>query len=139
MKYCNKDKAFKKPLLSTMVTNRIRSVDVFRGMDLCLMIFANYGAGQYWGKLIHATWDGITLSDFAFPLYPLSVSLTIVSFSFRVSHYVCPSPAISTVSFVKDPLLLKPPYVVLGKYSMVYCFHVVFKKSPDFVLLNLVD
>lgn len=37
-------------------------------MDLCLMIFANYGAGQYWAKLIHATWDGITLSDFAFPL-----------------------------------------------------------------------
>ena len=35
------------------------------------MIFANYGAGQYWSKLVHATWDGITLSDFAFPLYYL--------------------------------------------------------------------
>lgn len=56
-----------KPLLPSVKT-RIASVDVFRGMDLCLMIFANYGAGQYWAKLIHATWDGITLSDFAFPL-----------------------------------------------------------------------
>ena len=37
-------------------------------MALCLMIFANYGAGQYWAALVHATWDGITLSDFAFPL-----------------------------------------------------------------------
>ena len=47
---------------------RIASIDVFRGMTLCLMIFANYGAGQYWAALVHATWDGITLSDFAFPL-----------------------------------------------------------------------
>ena len=47
---------------------RVASIDVFRGMALCLMIFANYGAGQYWAALVHATWDGITLSDFAFPL-----------------------------------------------------------------------
>lgn len=54
------------PLLTK--SPRIASIDVFRGMTLCLMIFANYGAGQYWAALVHATWDGITLSDFAFPL-----------------------------------------------------------------------
>ena len=59
-----------KPLLSTP-TSRVATIDVFRGMDICLMIFANYGAGQYKHALVHATWDGITLSDFAFPLFVL--------------------------------------------------------------------
>lgn len=59
-----------KPLLSTP-SSRVATIDVFRGMDICLMIFANYGAGQYKHALMHATWDGITLSDFAFPLFVL--------------------------------------------------------------------
>lgn len=58
-----------KPLLQAPKSSRVVSVDVFRGMDLCCMIFANYGAGQYWRALVHATWDGITFSDFAFPMY----------------------------------------------------------------------
>lgn len=57
------------PLIQTSKSSRIVSVDVFRGMDLCCMIFANYGAGQYHRALVHATWDGITFSDFAFPMY----------------------------------------------------------------------
>lgn len=59
-----------KPLLSAP-SSRVATIDVFRGMDICLMIFANYGAGQYKHALMHATWDGITLSDFAFPLFVL--------------------------------------------------------------------
>lgn len=68
MKYCKNEDASTKLLLPS-IKNRVMSIDTFRGMDLCLMIFANYGGGQYWAKLIHATWDGITLADFAFPLW----------------------------------------------------------------------
>lgn len=67
VKYCKNEDASTKLLLPS-IKNRVMSIDTFRGMDLCLMIFANYGGGQYWAKLIHATWDGITLADFAFPL-----------------------------------------------------------------------
>ena len=63
-----KQESLKSPLIESAPSKRIVSVDVFRGMDLCCMIFANYGAGQYWKALVHATWDGITLSDFAFPM-----------------------------------------------------------------------
>ena len=56
-------------LIQTPKSSRVTSVDVFRGIDLCCMIFANYGAGQYHRALVHATWDGITFSDFAFPMY----------------------------------------------------------------------
>lgn len=58
----------KQSLLPKPIKSRIQSIDVFRGIAICIMIFANYGAGQYRHSLMHATWDGITFADFAFPL-----------------------------------------------------------------------
>lgn len=58
----------KQSLLPQPIKSRVDSIDVFRGIAICIMIFANYGAGQYRHSLMHATWDGITLADFAFPL-----------------------------------------------------------------------
>ena len=54
--------------LPQSMKSRVQSIDVFRGITICVMIFANYGAGQYNHSLVHAAWDGITFSDFAFPL-----------------------------------------------------------------------
>lgn len=58
----------KKSHLPQSMKSRVQSIDVFRGITICIMIFANYGAGQYSHSLVHATWDGITFADFAFPL-----------------------------------------------------------------------
>ena len=50
---------------------RFLSLDVFRGMDVCLMIIVN-SLGSYetaWSPLLHAEWDGFTLTDLVFPTF----------------------------------------------------------------------
>jgi hypothetical protein len=40
---------------------RLQSLDTFRGMSLCVMIFVNYGGGGYW-FFEHAAWNGLTVA-----------------------------------------------------------------------------
>ena len=41
-------------------TKRLESIDVFRGLCLVVMIFVNYGGGQYW-FFHHSPWNGLIL------------------------------------------------------------------------------
>ncbi|XP_023026506.2 heparan-alpha-glucosaminide N-acetyltransferase [Leptinotarsa decemlineata] len=58
--------------------HRIKSIDIFRGFCITLMIFVNYGGGQYW-FFKHSVWNGITIADLVFPwfLWLMGLSLTI--------------------------------------------------------------
>ncbi|KAK8754056.1 hypothetical protein OTU49_009163 [Cherax quadricarinatus] len=47
---------------------RLKSLDTFRGMSIVIMIFVNYGAGNYW-FLEHATWNGLQVADLVFPWF----------------------------------------------------------------------
>lgn len=52
-------------------SSRFHSLDVFRGMDVALMIIVN-SLGSYetaWSPLLHAEWDGFTLTDLVFPTF----------------------------------------------------------------------
>lgn len=57
---------------------RVASLDVFRGISIALMIFVNYGGGQYW-FFKHSVWNGLTVADLVFPwfLWIMGVSLVI--------------------------------------------------------------
>ena len=53
------------------LSQRYHSLDVFRGMDVALMIIVN-SLGSYetaWSPLLHAEWDGFTLTDLVFPTF----------------------------------------------------------------------
>ena len=53
------------------LSNRYQSLDVFRGMDVALMIVVN-SLGSYetaWSPLLHAEWDGFTMTDLVFPTF----------------------------------------------------------------------
>lgn len=58
--------------------HRIKSIDVFRGLCIILMIFINYGGGQYW-FFKHSVWNGLTIADLVFPwfMWIMGLSLTI--------------------------------------------------------------
>ena len=58
-----------------MERTRFLSLDVFRGMALCLMIVVNTpGAGSHpYPILDHAEWFGFTLADAVFPSFPFAV------------------------------------------------------------------
>lgn len=54
-----------------MQQQRFLSLDVFRGMDVALMIIVN-SLGSYetaWSPLLHAQWHGFTLTDLVFPTF----------------------------------------------------------------------
>ena len=65
--------------------HRLLSLDVFRGLTICLMIIVNNGTGKGFAQLEHADWNGCTLTDLVFPffLFITGVSLTF-SFSSRL-------------------------------------------------------
>ncbi|KRT86310.1 hypothetical protein AMK59_1959, partial [Oryctes borbonicus] len=65
---------------------RVKSLDTFRGITIALMIFVNYGGGDY--KFIeHAVWNGLHIADLVFPWFlwimgvciPMSIRSTIKS------------------------------------------------------------
>ncbi|XP_074601482.1 heparan-alpha-glucosaminide N-acetyltransferase [Brevipalpus obovatus] len=67
---------------SSLRSNRLKSLDAFRGMTIILMIFVNYGGGGY-EFFEHKPWFGLTLADCVFPWFILimgiSLSLSIQS------------------------------------------------------------
>lgn len=48
--------------------HRIKSLDIFRGFCIMLMIFVNYGGGKYY-FFEHSVWNGLTMADLVFPWY----------------------------------------------------------------------
>ncbi|XP_012553482.2 heparan-alpha-glucosaminide N-acetyltransferase isoform X1 [Hydra vulgaris] len=59
---------------------RIRSIDTFRGIAIVLMVFVNYGGGQYY-FIDHSVWNGLSLSDLVFPWF-----IFIMGLSINLSH-----------------------------------------------------
>lgn len=57
-------------------SDRIDSLDIFRGLTIVGMILVNYGGAGY-TQLEHAAWDGITLADFIFPFFIFSMGASI--------------------------------------------------------------
>jgi heparan-alpha-glucosaminide N-acetyltransferase len=64
---------------------RLKSLDTFRGINIFLMIFINYGSGGY-KQLSHTPWHGINLSDFIFPWF-----IWIMGFSIGITSSSSPS------------------------------------------------
>lgn len=46
--------------------HRLKSIDVFRGLCIMIMIFVNYGGGRYY-FFMHSVWNGVTFADLVFP------------------------------------------------------------------------
>jgi predicted acyltransferase len=63
------------------LTQRYLALDVFRGMDVALMIVVNsLGSQNTYSPLTHAAWDGFTLTDLVFPTFLFAVG-NAMSFS----------------------------------------------------------
>lgn len=48
---------------------RIRAIDTFRGLSLAIMVFVNYGGGNYVRFFDHSRWNGLTVADLVFPWF----------------------------------------------------------------------
>ena len=78
--------------------NRYLSLDVFRGMDVALMIIVNSpGNGDTsFGILKHAVWNGFTFTDLVFPTF-LFVVGNAMSFSMKKYQNVASSEFLKKV------------------------------------------
>jgi predicted acyltransferase len=66
--------------------NRFLAIDVMRGLTLALMIVVNLqiGEGKSYAQLLHARWDGLTLTDLVFPTFMFVVGTAL---SFTLESY----------------------------------------------------
>ena len=71
---------------------RLHSLDTFRGLTLCLMIFVNYGGGGYW-FFEHADWNGLTVADLLFPwfMWMMGVSMALSFEAMEAKNATVPS------------------------------------------------
>ena len=63
-----------------MKKERLIALDIFRGFTIALMIIVNSPGnwGNTFSPLLHADWNGITLTDFVFPSFIFIVGVSIV-------------------------------------------------------------
>ena len=110
-------------------STRLKSVDVFRGCALCLMIFVNYGAGDY-AVLDHAIWNGLHLADIVFPSFVfimgLSIPLSYRSMSVRALNR---SGLMSLRSSAIRPMSVL--YKILKRSALLFFFGLVTSNSSD--------
>jgi heparan-alpha-glucosaminide N-acetyltransferase len=57
--------------------SRLKSLDAFRGFSLAVMIFVNYGGGEYW-FFAHSPWNGLTVADLVFPWFMWIMGVSLV-------------------------------------------------------------
>ncbi|XP_047540046.1 heparan-alpha-glucosaminide N-acetyltransferase-like [Vanessa atalanta] len=57
--------------------SRLRSLDIFRGFSIALMIFVNAGGGGY-SVFSHSTWNGLTVADVVFPWFAFAMGEALV-------------------------------------------------------------
>ena len=77
---------------------RVESLDLFRGIALTIMIFVNYGGGNYW-FFSHSTWNGLTVSDLVFPWF-IWIMGTSMALSFDKLQKSKPAKNFSHLDFV---------------------------------------
>jgi predicted acyltransferase len=66
--------------------SRFPAIDVMRGLTLALMIVVNLqiGEGKSYAQLLHASWNGLTLTDLVFPTFMFVVGSSL---SFTLEKY----------------------------------------------------
>ncbi len=64
------------------ITDRILSLDIFRGLTMAMMIVVNNQSGPAFDALRHKAWDGCTPTDLVFPFFLFIVGVS-TWFSYR--------------------------------------------------------
>nr|CAB3460288.1 unnamed protein product [Digitaria exilis] len=139
-------------------TQRVASLDVFRGFTVAMMILVD-DAGGAWPGINHAPWFGVTVADFVMPafLFIIGVSAALVFKRIAIGYFLAAISEIwlvnnnlvdSPVSFVKKyfmewimAILITVIYVALlfGLYVSNWEFHVEPSNSTLSIPSNLVE
>jgi predicted acyltransferase len=102
---------------------RFLSLDVFRGITICLMIIVNTpGKGaELYGYLVHASWFGFTLADLIFPSFLFAVGNAM---SFSVKKFASVDNSVFLTKVIKRTVII----FLLGYLMYWFPF---FQQSPE--------
>ncbi|KAG5681032.1 hypothetical protein PVAND_010498 [Polypedilum vanderplanki] len=76
---------------------RLKSLDIFRGIAIVLMIFVNSGGGHYWW-IEHAIWNGLHFADLVFPWFLFIMGVCIpLSIKSQINRQVAMSSIVKKV------------------------------------------
>ena len=65
--------------------NRLKSLDVMRGLTVALMILVNNGGEHNYSFLEHSKWNGLTPCDLVFPFFLFMVGMsTFISLKYYI-------------------------------------------------------
>jgi len=95
-------------------SNRFLSLDIFRGLTICLMIVVNTpGTGaKLYPYLVHANWFGFTLADLVFPSFLFAMG-SAMSFSMNKLK-------LKPSSFVWKKIIIRTALIFLIGYLMYW-------------------
>jgi heparan-alpha-glucosaminide N-acetyltransferase len=104
-------------------SSRLRSIDVYRGIIIFLMIFANYGSGDY-GFLDHAVWNGLNLADIIFPNF-----IFIMGISIPLSFKAMSIKNMNRINSQQEINIKKVIYRILKRSALLFLFGLVIGNS----------
>jgi heparan-alpha-glucosaminide N-acetyltransferase len=97
-------------LETSRVKKRLKSLDIFRGIAIVLMIFVNSGGGSYWW-IEHAIWNGLHFADLVFPWFLFIMGVCIpMSIKGQINRQVSVGEIVAKVvqvSFFVDDYFLR--------------------------------
>jgi heparan-alpha-glucosaminide N-acetyltransferase len=84
------------------VKKRLKSLDIFRGIAIVLMIFVNSGGGHYWW-IEHATWNGLHFADLVFPWFLFIMGVCVpMSIKSQLNQQIPKSQIVSKIIKVRE-------------------------------------
>lgn len=98
--------------------SRLRSLDIFRGTAIALMIFVNAGGGGY-DIFTHSVWNGMTVADVVFPWFAFAMGEALVlSLNARLRTAMPRTTALAQMA--RRSLLMACLGVVLGSTNVTW-------------------
>jgi predicted acyltransferase len=119
---------------------RVHSLDTFRGIALCTMMFVNSGGGAY-AFFDHARWNGLTVADLVFPwfVFMSGVSAALSFASERKRGATARGLAARAVSRAVKLYLLNFLVNNDNDFSKFRAYGVLFYFSLSYLVIGLVD
>ncbi|KAI4301467.1 hypothetical protein L6164_034745 [Bauhinia variegata] len=104
----------------TVPTQRLASLDVFRGLTVALMIFVDFAGGAV-PSINHSPWFGVTLADFVMPffLFVVGVSVSLVFKKVSGKPTATRKVILRTIKLFLLGLLLQGGYFH-GRHNLTY-------------------
>ena len=121
-------------------SQRVLSLDTFRGFALCIMMFVNSGGGAY-TFFDHARWNGLTVADLVFPWFVFMSGVSAaMSFASERKRGATRSAMVSRVVTRSVKLYLLNALVNNDTdFSKVRAYGVLFYFAISYLIIGCVD